>query len=397
MTGGRRDPLGDWADVSARAARATGLREPLPLARRRPATAAGLGALTIGVAVIVAALVLRPSPGPAANGAIAATVDDGAFRLSLSTPRERYGPTDAIEPVATVTYLGPDAAITVRHAHSQLVFQIEELGGIRGMGGGSRFSCESTTLAKDEPLVIPFGKSGFPDDPTKGFDLAWYQDPTLTLPVGTWRITVNLEFGASDCRIDHSLRASNVIRVVDATGPSGPPSSTSAPPSASPSPSASRGPEPSADGPVAARTDDGVFRLDLMAPRAVYGPDDPIEALAQITYLGPNGETSMYHGSSPVGFTIQEVGGTRAMGGGMDEPCLSTTITKDVPLVYPFQKAGSPDEGGFDRAWYSDPMLRLPTGTWRIRATLFVDVTDGTKTCGGIHHEFDVVIEVTVR
>lgn len=227
---------------------------------------------------------------------------------------------------------------------------------------------------------------------TNGFDLAWYQDPTLTLPVGTWRITVTLDFGASECRSDHSLRASNVIRV-DATGPSGPPSSTSAPASTS----SSLSPEPSADGPVAARTDDGVFRLDLTAPRAVYGPDDPIEALAQITDLGPNGETSLYHGSSPVGFTIQEVGGTREMGGGMDEPCLSTAITKDVPLAYPFQKAGSPDESGFDRTWYLDPGLRLPTGTWRIRATLDIDVTDGTKTCGGIHHEFDVVIEVSVR
>ena len=395
MTGRRRDPVGDWADVSARAARATGLRVPLPLARRRPATAAGLGALTIGIAVIVAALVLRP----AADGAVAATVDDGAFRLSLSTPRERYGPTDAIEPVATVMYLGPDAAITVRHTHSQLVFQIEEVSGIRGMGGASRSSCESTTLVKDEPLVVPFVKSGSPDDPTKGFDLAWYQDPTLTLPVGTWRITVNLDFGVIGCGTDHALRVSNVIRVVDATAPSGAPSSTPASASASPSPSPSpsRGPEPSPDAPVAAGTDDGVFRLDLTAPRAVYGPDDPIEAVARITYLGPNGETSMYHGSSPVGFTIQEIGGTRAMGGGMDQPCLSTAITKDVPLAYPLQKAGSPDQGGFDRAWYLDPVLRLPTGTWRIRATLYVDVTDGTKTCGGIHHEFDVVIEVTVR
>jgi hypothetical protein len=32
-----------------------------------------------------------------------------------------------------------------------------------------------------------------------------------------------------------------------------------------------------------------------------------------------------------------------------------------------------------------------------ITATLMVDVTDGTATCGGIHHQLDVENVVTVR
>lgn len=363
------DPVEAWSNISARAARATGYRPDTAPTAGRPWTRLGsLVGMTAALVVIVVGLALRPASGPA-GGPVTAEASDGMFRLELTTPHGSYGPGDAIEPVARVTYLGPDGTITVQHARSQLVFRIQEVGGTREMTGGTRSSCESTNLVNGEPLVVPFAKSGSPDNPSRGFDLAWYQDPVLTLPVGTWRITVDMDFSTGGCGDEpHVLQASNVIQVV----------------------------AQSPDGPVVDTAEDGVFRLELSTPRRTYAPTDAIEPVATIRYLGSNGETTMYHAASPVGFIIEEIGGDRQMGGVMNEPCLRTTIRVDTPLTYPFDKAGT-TERGFDAAWYQDPVLRLPVGTWRIRAYLDVSVTDGTATCGGLNHYLEVQNVITVR
>jgi hypothetical protein len=159
----------------------------------------------------------------------------------------------------------------------------------------------------------------------------------------------------------------------------------------SPSPTPAR----ASDEPVAASADDGMFRLDLSTPRGTYGPNDAITPVTSVTYLGPDATQTMYHGASPVAFAIEEVGGSRRMSGGMDEPCLHTAVTRDAPALVPFQKAGEIGTG-FDQAWFGDPVLRLPVGTWKIQALLDVFVTDGTVTCGGLRHQVDVEIVVTV-
>jgi hypothetical protein len=531
---GRPDPIDAWREASATAAKSTGYR-PGWVAGRRSGLAS-IAAMTAALAIVVVALALRPAtPSIGTAGPVTAAADDGMFRLELTTPRDVYGPGDAITPVAQVTYLGPERTITVQHTHSQLVFQVDEVGGKRQMEGGSRFSCESTNLVKGEPLLVPFGKSGSPDDPAKGFDLAWYTDSRLSLPVGTWRITVNMDFSVGGCGgVDHVLRVSNTVRVIAATdaGPVvdvaqdsafrlelttprrtykptdaiepvavvtylGPAAETSihhggsivgfdieevggprtlyggmpavcatsmirgdtpltfpyiksgsiggvfdqawfddpvlhlpagtwrihayTTVSTDDGPAPSDGsltcgttghglevgnvitvvgdvsPEPTANtDPVSRSVVDGVFQLDLTTPHGTYGPDDAIEPVATVTYLGPNGETTMYHASSPVGFLIEEIGGTRQMDGGMDQPCLRTAVQKNVPLAYPFEKAGT-TEHGLDAAWYRDPILHLPAGSWRIRAYLDVDVTDGTTTCGGIHHHLEVENVIAVR
>jgi hypothetical protein len=296
------------------------------------------------------------------------------FRLELTTPRGTYEPGYPIAPVARVTYLGPDHAIGVSHSRSQLVFQVEEVDGKRRMEGGSRLSCESTNLVKDEPLDVPFGKSGSPiNDPTQGFDQAWYEDPTLTLPTGTWRITANMNFGVGGCRSDHVLHVSNVIRVVPATG----------------------------DGPVVDRAEDDAFRLQLTIPRGTYGPYDAIEPIAIVTFLGPAAEASIHHAGSIVGFEIEEVGGSRSLYPGITPVCATSTIRRDTPLAIPYVKSGAIG-GAFDRAWFDDPALHLPVGTWRIRAYTIISTdggpapTDGSFTCGTTGHDLEAVNVITV-
>ncbi len=370
-----RDPIAAWGEVSAMAARSTGYRTGAPSsAARRWSSIASIGVMTVALAIIVGALALRPATHPAATGPVTAVAEDGMFRLELTTPHGTYGLGDAIGPVARVTFLGPDAAVTVQHTHSQLVFQIHEVDGVRAMEGGSRFSCESTNIVKGEPLVVPFGKSGSPDDPALGFDLAWYEDPVLTLPVGTWRITATMDFHVGGCGAgSHLLSVSNLIQVVAPTG----------------------------DGPVVDQADDGVFRLQLSAARRTYSPTEAIEPVATVTYLGPADQVRIYHGGQVVGWVIEEVAGSRTMGGGMTDPCIPDVVRRDAPLVVPFGKSGTIG-ATFDQAWFDDPVLHLPVGTWRIRAftTISTDEapapSDGSFTCGTTGHSQDAAIVVTV-
>jgi hypothetical protein len=372
-----RDLVEEWRDVSRRAALATGFR-PQPRVVARWLARLSVGAVAAVVLVLVGGLVLRDQPPPTGPGdPVGATAEDAKFRLALTTPRALYTPEEAIEPVATMTYLGPRATETISHAMSPIGFQIKEVGGERSMGGAMRQPCLQTELAKGEAAVLPFSKAGKPDDTKGGFDLAWYTDPILRLPEGTWQIIAYLDVWVGECGGErHQLTVENVIRVVmgDAATPT---------PSASP------------DGPVIGTAEDARFRLELTTPRAEYGPDDAIEPVASVTYLGPQATETMFHGASPIGFRIEEVGGERLMGGGMDMPCLRTELAKSGSAVVPFGKAGSPDDPkqGFDRAWYEDPVLRLPEGTWRVIAYFDVSLGD----CGGESHQLTVENVIVVR
>jgi hypothetical protein len=228
---GRPDPIETWLDVSARAARGSGYRAAL--ARRRWSAGASIAATTVAVAIVIAGLALRPSANNGSSGPVIDRAEDGTFRLELVTPRGTYRPGDPISPEASVTYLGPDESIVIHHAESPVQFRIEEVGGLRAMGGGSRLVCSSSDLAHGVPLELPFSKAG---SPTADFDQAWYEDQTLSLPVGTWKIVASIDLGVTDCGGTHQLSVSNVITVIGDALPSVVPSHA---PSLAPSPTLS--------------------------------------------------------------------------------------------------------------------------------------------------------------
>ena len=283
------------------------------------------------------------------------------------TPRGAYGTNDSIRPVATVTYLGPLAAETTFHATSPVGFRIEEIGGDRLMSGATRLPCGSTELARGAPALYPFAKSG---DTSSGFDEAWYRDPVLRLPAGTWRIVAMFHVALGDCSGErHQLSVENVITVTA-----------------------------DADDPIVATAEDANIRLTLTTPHGTYRPNEAIESIATVTYLGPLDSESLFHATSPILFRVEEIGGDRTMDVFTDLPCLEhdlrswrvrgLSIPKERRRVGPRRAVPT----GFDRAWYDDPILRLPAGTWRIRAELEVSTGD----CGGEMHRLTVENTVTV-
>ena len=174
-----------------------------------------IGAIAAVVLVAVGGLVLRTEPPRTGPGVpVGSTAEDTSFRLVLTTPQTTYSEEDAIEPVATVTYLGPRPTEALFHAAYPIAFQIEEVGGERGMGGGMDQPCLRTELAKGESAALPFAKAGSPDDARRGFDRAWYVDPILRLPAGTWRIIAHLDVSLGDCGGEpHHLTVENTVVV----------------------------------------------------------------------------------------------------------------------------------------------------------------------------------------
>jgi hypothetical protein len=208
-----------------------------PRAVARSSAVRSIGPLTVAVLIVVGGIALRSASPAASPGApVVGTAEDANFRLVLTTPRSTYTTNDAIEPVATVTFLGPNATETMFHAMYPIGFRIEEVGGVRNMGGGMDQPCISTELAKGASDVVPFGKAGSPDDPKAGFDIAWYQDPVLRLPVGTWRIIAHLDIQLGKCGGEpHQLTVENLVHVV---------AGDTAPPTPSPVPTSSPVPTP---------------------------------------------------------------------------------------------------------------------------------------------------------
>jgi hypothetical protein len=352
---GPRDPIEAWRDVSRRAA-AGGYRAGRRVRARSPLLASVGGVAAVAV-LVVGGLALRGAAAEPA-GPLFASAEDASFRLTLTTPRATYGTNDAIQTVATLTYLGPLATETIFHATSPVGFRIEEIGGDRLMDGATRLPCRSTELARGAPALYAFAKSGG----TGSFDEAWYRDPVLRLPAGTWRIVAGINIGVGDCAADaerHQLTVENVITVTA-----------------------------DADDPVVGSAEDTSLRLTLTTPHGTYRPNEAIESVAAVTYLGPLDSESLFHATAPILFHVEEIGGNRTMDVSTAMPCLSTTFDRGKSEAYPFRKSGAVTAPGiaptgFDRAWYDDPILRLPAGTWGIRAEL--DVSIG-RCDGEVHH-----------
>ena len=383
MSDPRPDPIEAWAELSARTGRASAARATAIVRMdrpRRPAPAvAGFGVLTVAVILIGSALIVRPGVAPAAsqgpgvsspaNGApapIHVTTADGTFRLDLDVPTSHYVTTDAIAPVATVTYIGPDATATVFHGASTVMFRIKEVGGNRDMDGGMDQPCLSTAFTKGGSKAYPFEKAGSPsDDPALGFDRAWFQDPTLRLPAGQWLIFAELDVELGGCGAAaerHQLTQAAEVIVI---------------------------PDDADNGPVTASQGDDTLRLTLTTPHGIYDPNDAIQPVASIAYFGPQAEATIFTDEPVVLFSLEELGGGRRMDPIRLFLCVHTRVDQAAPLTFPFEKAGGSGTS-FDSAWYRDPVLRLPVGTWRIRAELMAETTDGTDPCGGIPHNFAV-------
>lgn len=201
----------------------------------------------------VAAQVVRASP--------VGTVTQAEFTLTLAAGRPTYVAGELITDIeAVLSFTGPEPTVEVAGVESPVqAFETRQLDGPLSPGAGWNEPCVRHTLIRDRPLIVPYQKSGgfSDDDPYADFMRAFFADPELRLPAGTWEIKAYAHFdvGGVDCRgRPIRLEASIVIRVApillaeptDNPAPSVSPLPTAPPPTSTLDPTLSPTPSPEA-------------------------------------------------------------------------------------------------------------------------------------------------------
>ncbi len=167
---------------------------------------------------------------------------------------------------------------------------------------------------------------------------------------------------------------------------------------AEPSNPPSTGPH-EAQPPVEARTHDEVFELVLRLPRLVWTEGEPIEAEATLTYRGPQPALRVFgSGSGLVLFALAQVDGVLQVGPAATADCVPRILERGVPLVVPYEKSGGFSATDPNAAWYraffADPLLRLPEGRWELSALAEGYTGAG---CGDVSHRLAVSVELDVQ
>ena len=128
----------------------------------------------------------------------------------------------------------------------------------------------------------------------------------------------------------------------------------------------------SAAEPVIAADEEGLFRLELELPKATYAAGEPIEGVARLRYGGQGAVEVAGAAGGLIGFSLVDVDGPRDVGGGQDAACAPYGLDPANPITTALTKSGgySPDDPADDfiEAFLSDPIYRLPAGTWEIQA-----------------------------
>ena len=178
----------------------------------------------------------NPSLSPSPSGASVATasVTEGDYRLTITSPRETWGTDDAIDVEAAFEYVGPESTdMYWAAADGPLDFRVVEVSGDREMGDAFPPDCPSATddgdpqtewathILTGEPFTRPYEKSGGygPDDPNAAFYEDFFTDPLLHLPVGEWQVTALATFDPVNTCVPTAIRmAASITLTIEASG-----------------------------------------------------------------------------------------------------------------------------------------------------------------------------------
>jgi hypothetical protein len=146
---------------------------------------------------------------------------------------------------------------------------------------------------------------------------------------------------------------------------------------------------------------DATFTLRIRAESAVYRSGEPIEVQASLTYAGPKAREHLAaSGTGLVLFSWEQLDGPRHIGIGGTDDCATYSIDRGKAMVVPFFKVGPPPElitddipdAPFWRVYFSDPVLRLPSGRYRVKANAGFYM----RTCVAPRHGLQAGVEILV-
>jgi hypothetical protein len=172
--------------------------EPVASARR----SGGVHRLVLPalVLVLVAACSQSPTPtplgsafepGPTAPELAAGTVSGRGMTLSAAAEQAVVAAGQPIEVEVTLTNDGDEPIVLSGSGSGVIFYSVTRLEDGLTLGDSLRTGDCATQVLR-EPIIVPFSKSGgwSEEDPNADFLRAYFADPQLRLPSGTWRIDV---------------------------------------------------------------------------------------------------------------------------------------------------------------------------------------------------------------
>jgi hypothetical protein len=139
------------------------------------------------------------------------------------------------------------------------------------------------------------------------------------------------------------------------------------------------------------------FSLVVTANHARYAAGDPIDVSATVEYTGPMASIDVPHDSLGLAaFGIDEPVDGMNVHGISDLMCAHTVLQRGSPVTVAFRKTGSslepPPDPSAAAAFFSDPVLRLPAGTWHI----YAEADFPLHACGGVGQEYHLRAQITI-
>jgi hypothetical protein len=199
--------------------------EPTKRVRRRdgvqrflPAAAAALILAACSVTPTPTPLGSETQPGPTTPELAAGSVSGHGMTLSVTAEPAVVTAGQPIEVEAVVTNDGADPIVLSGSGSGIVFFSVTRLEDGLTLGDSLRtMDCAPHVIR--EPIVVPFAKSGgwSEDDPNADFLRAYFADPELRLPSGTWRIDItvlaNIGQGCTGLPVDLAL--ARIVTVTD--------------------------------------------------------------------------------------------------------------------------------------------------------------------------------------
>ncbi|MCM3612213.1 hypothetical protein M4S82_13220 [Planococcus sp. MERTA32b] len=139
---------------------------------------------------------------------------------------------------------------------------------------------------------------------------------------------------------------------------------------------------------------EGDFIYRLVSEKEEYVSGGPVEIYAELEYTGDQETIDIYHAASPFHFPMEEKTRDYEIHYGMEEPLITTTLTKGEPL--PGQYAGSggySDQEDDDYIKFTQNIMnkQFPAGYYAVEgyADFYTEAPDGNKTNYEIYAEID--------
>jgi hypothetical protein len=161
------------------------------------------GAVVAAVTLIAGCATSSPSPSPVLPDVVErrSTESSDGIELSLEVASTSVGVGEEIVAFATLTNLAATDVTVFSSGSGPVAFSVGRLEDGLAVDAGWTLDCAPHKLPSGEPARIAFAKSGGwdPQGPNVAFYEAYFAEPALRLPAGTWQITAQLHGSIGDC------------------------------------------------------------------------------------------------------------------------------------------------------------------------------------------------------